>query len=381
MNERLIVQICEIILAAISVAGIIFILGATWYDLRAVHHQTRIKALSSKITGRRQLPITVLVYARNAAATITACLDSISASTYKNFKVIVADNCSTDDTNKHLTTYKRTHTNTPLTSYRAKIIADRPTILQQAGKKDKSGQLILTLDAADIIPPTLLQDCAVRFAVSDDIDALYLRPTPNAEVSILSLSTHFYALSRNIMSKSFSHSSLLQRRSPVMAARRSVIQQKKLSQKNRIHYESTLAYTQLLLLPSLFSSTNIIQTRSWKKLVYTLAVLFTTGTTVAIMTYFFYTAAILQSNILLTLSWTIVCLWLLASIWLDDLSTLERKVSLTLTVPFVYFILYIQLIVMFVTALKQVAARIPLPNQSLRTIQRMIQLELYSVRY
>lgn len=384
MNERLFIQIFEIILAIISIGGIAFILAATWYDLRIIHYKKHLQIASTKMTGRRQPSITVLVYARNAVTSLEACLNSIHANQYKHFKVIVADNHSTDDTKKYLATYKRTHPNISLLTYHAKRTTDRSAILRQAYKKDTSSQLVIILDATDTIPPTLLQDCALRFVANDNLDVLRLRPLPTANVSITSSGLHFYMQSKNIVDKSFARSPFLTRGSDKsgIVMKSSIFKQASNPRKITVDYASALTYLQSLPNTHPFTiysrSTSL---HSWKRIVSLCIVVIGLAFIISIATYFFYTAATLQSNVLLTLSWTIVCLWLLAVIWSDDVYASGRKIELTSTVPFMYFIFYTQMIFVLLLMLWKILRRIPPPNLSLNKMHDTIQLELYSTRY
>lgn len=384
MNERLFIQICEITLAIISIAGIGFILVATWYDLRTIHYSRRLQTVATKMASRWQPSITVLVHTHNTTTSLEACLNSITANQYKNFKIIVADNNSKDEIKKYLATYKHTHPTTGLLTYRAKKAADRLTILHRAYKKDTSSQLVIILDATDTISPTLLQECTLRFAANSSLDALRLHPVSTTDISITSLPLHFYILSKNIIDKSFAHASLLTRNfsESGVVMKHSIFKHITNSQKSNVDYASALTYLQSLPDRRHFTiRSSSISVRSWKKIVTSSFLVIGLAFMICTVTYFFYTAATLQSNILLTLSWIIVCLWLLAVIWSDDIYTLGRKIELTFTVPFMYFIFYAQMIFVLLSTLQKIIRYIPSPNLPLSKIHRTIQLELYSTRY
>lgn len=385
MNEKLLIQLCEIILATASVAGIAFILAATWYDLRMIHYRKYLQALSKSLTGRREPSITVLVYAHNVATTLEACLDSIVASRYKNFSIIVADNYSTDDTKKLLGRYKQAHPDAPLLIYRPRATTERPTCLRQAYKKSKASRLVLILDGTDVIPATLMQEGTTRFAANDKLDTLRLRQFLTNDTSFTSLSKYFYLLSRNIIDKSFARSSLSTSSlsQPGMILKSSAFEQKNTIGKIHTDYASTLTYSKSSPIPSLFSvsHTKPTNTYQWRRILSLLGVAVSLALIISIVTYFYYTAATLQSNILSTLSWSIVSLWLLAIIWLDEVYKLRKKIELTFTVPFMYFVFYIQSIIAFIATLRMIVLLVPTPSLSLDKIRDTIRLELYSTHY
>ncbi|HEV7952098.1 MAG TPA: hypothetical protein VGO98_01875 [Candidatus Saccharimonadales bacterium] len=102
---------------------------------------------------------------------------------------------------------------------------------------------------------------------------------------------------------------------------------------------------------------------------------------IAIWTYFFYTAAILQSNTLLTLSWAVVSLWLVAVVWSDDDLVFSRKCELTFTIPFMYFVFYVQSLIQLTLNMWRLATIIKLPKIQVQKISDAIRVELYSTRY
>lgn len=385
MNERLFIQLCEIILGIAAFGGIAFILAATWYDLRMIRYRKHTQTFSKTMTGRREPSITVLVYAHDMITTLEACLNSISANRYKNFKIIVADNCSTDGTKKHLEQYKKTHPGISLLAYRTRTATTRSMALQQAYKKVESSQLILVLDGTDIIPHTLLREGAARFVANANLDMLRLRTLLTDGLSIASLSRYLYMLHRNIIDKSFAQFSLSTSHPnwSGVILKSSTFEHKNTTRKITTEYASTLTYSRSSLgtPPSSVDHIRLAVTHPWKKIASLFAVATSVAFIICIVTYFYYTAATLQSNTLLTLSWIIVSLWLLAVVWLDEAYELRTKIDLTLSVPFMYFIFYVQSIILFAVILKRITLLIPIPDMSLDKMRDTIHLELYSTRY
>jgi glycosyltransferase involved in cell wall biosynthesis len=384
MNEKLFIQLCEIILATASVVGIFFILAASWYDLRMVHVKKQVLTALSKMTNRRQQPISVLIYTQNDLDALKSCLESVVASQYKNYKVIVADNASTDGTKKYLTRYKKLHSSLPLLTYHTRTTTDRRTILRKALRKDQSSQLVVLLNATSTITSTLLHESASRFTGTNTLEILRLRGVPADDLSISSLTTYFKSLSKNMLLKTFARSHLVLRNAENTAfvIRRSIFENTITAKKMNIDYASTIAYTQSskkLLTPR--GMWQPIASLQWLRLFYLTGTIAGVSLMLAAITYFAYTASTLQSNILLTLSWILVCLWLLATVWPDSVYKLDKKIELTFAVPFMYFVFYIQMVYVLFVSLWNLGQYVRLPSISLNKIHEAIQLELYSTHY
>ena len=94
------------------------------------------------------------------------------------------------------------------------------------------------------------------------------------------------------------------------------------------------------------------------------------------MSYWFWTAASLRSNLLLTLSWIGVCVWLLAIVWSDDVIRITKKIELSVSIPFMYFVFYAQTVVGFLVGLWRLIRAVPFA-----ALTTAFQAELYSTRY
>jgi hypothetical protein len=103
---------------------------------------------------------------------------------------------------------------------------------------------------------------------------------------------------------------------------------------------------------------------------------------ISILTYFFYTAATLRSDTLLTLSWAGVGLWLGAIVWSNEKLSSSDKTELAFAIPFMYFVFYALAFPLLLHYIGQTAKQ---GGQLLKTYIRQlpaaIQLELYSTRF
>ena len=89
-----------------------------------------------------------------------------------------------------------------------------------------------------------------------------------------------------------------------------------------------------------------------------------------------WTTATLKSNLLLTLSWIVLTIWLLAVAWTDSLTKLSRKIELSVTVPFMYFIFYVYALAGFFKSGWALLRRYPYHE-----LIDAFKAELYSSRY
>lgn len=379
MNEHLFIQLNEFALSLAVITGTIFILAATWHDLRTIRLRKFRRSMPSDKSDQSWPPIIVLVYAHNAETTIQSCLRSIQANRYAHCVVIVANNASTDSTRKQVAAYKRLHPETPVRIYSTKSMVDRTTLLRRTLRNDHSGQIIINLDAKCIISSSTLRECASRFMSDRHLDIVRLRHLPSYEVSIRSLTYYFYTLSMNIILKSFAKYSYLYLDGSItngFAFKRLPLDKSYKITSKSVDYASGINYS-----PINISGYSIMNSPTSLPVVIRLLSFIGTLLVIYIMSYFFYTAALLQSNLLLTLSWTAISLWLLATIWLDDALPGRKKLDLTTTVPFMYFYLYVYLFTVAITLVRKIISAIPTPNLPYDKMHLALLTELYSTRY
>lgn len=113
--------------------------------------------------------ITVIIPVHNSAATIGACLSALSGSTYRDFEVIVADDCSNDDT---------------LVRARQAFEAGLPgriIELQQhagaaearnTGARHAQGEVLFFIDSDCVVNPDTLQQAAQAYRDSTDMKVI-----------------------------------------------------------------------------------------------------------------------------------------------------------------------------------------------------------------
>lgn len=374
MSEKILIQICEIILVIAAFGGIVTILSATWYDLRAVAKKHRLRTVAAGLSKSQQPAISVIIYAHNNALTIGSCLQSIAENNYGNYRIIVADNASTDATKQAVFDYKIAHPTTPITIHLRKTSTDRPSIVQSAQKVAHKNSLVLLLDATDKLYDHTVIDSAAHFIANPKLETLKLRPYNETDVVLRRLLDHFTSLNGNMFNKAFSwHRLNLQNAYQSGTISRSTIfTNSAVPALHSYSYASTVLY-----IPSQLASKTIPN----PQIMATTLKLLLTMTLIGMLTYFFYTAAILKSNTFLTLSWAMVSLWLIAIIWSDNVTRLANKLALTFTVPFMYFMIYAYLFVQVARTIRQLIQAFSKPRINIAHIYEAILIESYSTRF
>lgn len=374
MSEKIIVQICEIILMIAAFGGIATILSATWYDLRAVTKKRRLRMIGSGLTKSQQPAVSVILYAHNNASSIGRCLQSIGDNNYSNYKIIVADNASTDGTKQAIFAYKKTHAVVPIIIHSRKVLTDRASILQSAQKVARKNSLILLLNATDKLSDHALIDSAIHFIANPTLQTLKLRHHKETDVTLRNLLDHFISLNRNVFHKALSwlRPNLQRAYQNGTISRRTIFTHPTSSTRLLSSYASTIFY---------IPGQSTAKTATTPQLTIVVFQLLLAIVLIGIMTYFFYTAATLKSNTFLTLSWIITSMWLIAIIWSDDVTRLANKLALTYTVPFMYFVIYAYLFVQVARAIRQLLRTFPRPRINLAHIYEAILIESYSTRF
>ena len=107
------------------------------------------------------MKISVIVPMFNAAKTIKRCLDSIYNSTYKNFEVIVVDDCSSDDSVKIAK------------KYHCKLIKLKnnsgPAKARNSGAKKAKGDILFFTDCDVVLNNDVLEKVVLRFKKNPDL--------------------------------------------------------------------------------------------------------------------------------------------------------------------------------------------------------------------
>lgn len=115
------------------------------------------------------LMIDIIIPAYNCYATLERALASLEAQTLKNFRVIVVDDCSTED----LTLIIQEHQKKLNLTYIRKEINEGPGLARQTGIDQSSGDYLAFLDADDVLMPYAVETWAHMSFGNPDIDVFH----------------------------------------------------------------------------------------------------------------------------------------------------------------------------------------------------------------
>lgn len=295
---------------------------------------------------RNQPHITVLIYARNNAATIRACLKSVMQSTYRHFDVVVVDDLSKDATYEIAKSFKTKTTKKNLSVFRKRKALSKYETLRTAFRRSKKGDLIMVISGDTIMPVSFLRYAAGEYRA---FPAQVMKANTRYEVAtrLWAVIPRFQQLGRQLQMKVASlgrfekihigESGVLYARDVFMNRRQPVV---------RASYRGSLTL-ELTSIPKIAS----LQHQPVVSIVGIIVGL-------AVMTYAFYLALSAHNGTLLLFSWLAVSVWFLAALWLDEAEKLEGKLKLTFTLPPLYIFMYMSgFIQLFIAPLKTIFNR------------------------
>jgi glycosyltransferase involved in cell wall biosynthesis len=109
--------------------------------------------------------LSVIVPVYNGGLQLSRCLEGIRLSEYRNFEVIVVDDCSTDNTEQIIERYEARFVRTPRTL--------GPAGARNMGIEFAQGRIVVFVDADVVIPPNGLGLIAQEFAHDSQLAAMF----------------------------------------------------------------------------------------------------------------------------------------------------------------------------------------------------------------
>jgi biofilm PGA synthesis N-glycosyltransferase PgaC len=153
-----------------------YLVGANFYDIWQYRRKNRIRPSASDETGREcaatatwarpyiaEVPglVSIVIAAHNEEQVIVRSLESIRMNTYQHYEVIVADDASTDLTERLIRDYQLRHPEMDLRVYRMRKNVGKGAALNVVLRRHARGEYVMTLDADSLLAPN-----AVRNALS-----------------------------------------------------------------------------------------------------------------------------------------------------------------------------------------------------------------------
>ncbi|MEO7904285.1 MAG: glycosyltransferase [Candidatus Saccharimonadales bacterium] len=170
MNEWLTI-ICVLTVAIVASAWIVL---ASIYDVQVARSRHFVQSTISRLSKPAQPQVTVLVYTRDDAATLAACLRSIYQSRYHHYDVVVIDTMSRDGTKRIARSFAAAHPQMPLRLYAKRRYADRGECFRLGYTRSQQGRYVVALDGNSILTPGMIKRSVALLQVRPQISAIHV---------------------------------------------------------------------------------------------------------------------------------------------------------------------------------------------------------------
>ena len=156
----------------------LYLVGANFYDVwqqRRKHRAGRrsfrefdAECAATAVWSNRTRPevpglVTVVIAAHNEEKVIVRAIDSVRASTYQHLQVIVADDASSDLTERLVRDYRARHPEFDLRVQRMRRNVGKGAALNSVLRRHARGQFVMTLDADSILAPDAVANALTYF--------------------------------------------------------------------------------------------------------------------------------------------------------------------------------------------------------------------------
>lgn len=179
-----------------AVLALLNVVGASTYEVQQLKQRQQQARHPNARRYRRRPLISVVVFAYNDAQFIERCLQSLAHGPYRKLEVIVVDNNSTDTTRQLVKRFMAEHPKQSIHLCAKRRPASRLEGLSYVQKKYLSGELIMLLDAAQVIDRHALSRAAAHFNSQPKLGILSLNSKVVANYSTVGLFQRFEELLR-----------------------------------------------------------------------------------------------------------------------------------------------------------------------------------------
>ena len=128
-----------------------------FYYLRFIQAQQQNNLLNQRIAMENFPAVSVIIPLYNAESYIAECFDSLLAQTFKNFEIIVVDDCSTDNSAAIVQNYAEKFAGRLIFS-RMKVNSGYASLPRNKGIELSRGEYLYFIDPDDTISPTALDE-------------------------------------------------------------------------------------------------------------------------------------------------------------------------------------------------------------------------------
>lgn len=332
MMQEITAHLFELVMLSGAGMGLGGVVAAGVYDLQAVTRRRRISAAARRLKRKSTQPlVTVIVYTRNDAETVTACLESVRHSLYHNYDLVVADDASQDGTRQAVRHFMRKHPRFTMYFYAKRKRSPLQEVIRQAYQKSRKGEIVVTLAASSRPSRSFLGEAVARFSAEPDLISLSANECRAVPLTITDLVPEVTRAMGHVLMKCLSLLRVRRDRVDLNGVYRSNLIVSGARANARYEEALLLPVTRRERQPDVVSRCPLIQT------VFAVALLL-------LMSYAMVMAASLVSYVPLLLGWSFMTAGSLAVVWSDEGISLVQKLQLTLSATLIYFLLYVTLL-------------------------------------
>jgi cellulose synthase/poly-beta-1,6-N-acetylglucosamine synthase-like glycosyltransferase len=403
--------------AVAFVMAILSVIGGNVYDISEVKRKRLESHHPHALKHRLRSKISVIIYVRKNAEGLSGSLKALAASNYKNFEVLIIDNGSHGSIRSVINGFIAINPKVSIRLYAKR----RPTSRLDAialGIKQYAlkGDLVLTLNAGDQVSKQALKRAVKHFNINPKMSALIPKINVAESYSIAGLIQTYQKLLSDRADKLNSAFNVYYDYGESAVYRTEIFNRLlKLGVKNHAYIMPALAVSNkndrgvyasdvTINTPALLSIEDLITKRyrqqygrlqaliagkhkfftfsqdytkslTWFRLPYALAVGISSLFVPVILTYFIYMAASLHEPTFLIVTWAILSVLVVFSIWGEEKLTIRRKLALTLGMPVTYGVFFILCFVEYVVVLLS----IPLPKKTWHKI--VLRFKILKAQY
>jgi len=150
-----------------AVVGVVLaltnILGSWAYDIKELEKQKKQKQHPFSRAYRQRPLISVIIPARNNAATMQLCLESMYQSSYRKIEIIVIDNVSHDATRKIVHSFILNHPKFAVRLVAKRKSTNRLENIRTAYQKYAHGKIVMVLSPESILDKQALKNAVKHF--------------------------------------------------------------------------------------------------------------------------------------------------------------------------------------------------------------------------
>lgn len=348
MTEQIIIFIALLVLGTRLVVAAIVIGTSGWYD--ALHVKKNKPLTPPRQPSGRKPAVSALLYARDNENSIGASLHSLLKNASKDLRIIVIDNASQDATAIRVRSIIKQHPQANIRLVAKRKPSPKKIAFIDACKKYATSKLVLTLSAGELIDADAIQKAAQRFKQNPTLGTLYFNVYVTATPSLFALMQRFEMIAHSYYEKTLALSLYHPQHYTTAAMRHKetlLVSGGTTETAHNINIQHQPIVSSNAYLAYLRTNYNVPFYSNYKSVSAILrrSNLVLTSLEPFMAAYFIYLAFSLNNPQLLMLSWVVLSIWLAFIIWNHQQLRFVEKCYLTLFIPPMYALRFVQSLV------------------------------------